>query len=48
MELLSNAQTYQIDTVLTHIQDRIARQNSLHTRLEPALCIYSLAQKYGL
>ena len=48
MELLSDAQTYKIDTVLTHIRDRIARKNSLPTRLEPALRIYSLAQKYGL
>jgi BTB/POZ domain len=48
LELLSDAQTYQMDFVLTHIRDRIARQNSLPTRLEPALRIYSLAQKYGL
>jgi hypothetical protein len=48
LELLSDAQTYQMDFVLTHIRDRIARQNSLPTRLEPALHIYSLAQKYRL
>src|SRR5258707_292179 len=48
MELLSVAQRYQMDSVLTHIRDRIARQNSLPTGLEPALRIYSLAQKYGL
>jgi hypothetical protein len=48
MELLSDAQTYQIDTALTHIRDRISRKNSLPTRLEPAIRIYSLAQKYGL
>ena len=48
LELLSDAQTYQMDFVLTHIRDRIARQNSLPTRLEPALRIYFLAQKYGL
>jgi hypothetical protein len=48
LELLSVSQTYQMDSVLTHIRDRIARQNSLPTRLEPALRIYSLAQKYGL
>jgi hypothetical protein len=48
LELLSVAQTYQMDSVLTHIRDRTARRNSLPTRLEPALRIYSLAQKYGL
>ena len=48
LELLSVAQMYQMDSVLTHIRDRIARQNSLPTRLEPVLRIYSLAQKYGL
>jgi hypothetical protein len=48
MELLSVAQTYQMDSVLTHIRDRIARRNSLPTSLEPALHIYALAQKYGL
>ncbi|KAH9989334.1 hypothetical protein BJV77DRAFT_1151516 [Russula vinacea] len=48
LELLSVAQMYQMDSVLTHIRDRIARQNSLPTRLEPALHIYALAQKYGL
>jgi hypothetical protein len=48
MELLSVAQTYQMDTVLIHIRGSIARQNPLPTHLEPALRIYSLAQKYGL
>ena len=48
LELLSVAQMYQMDFVVTHIRDRIARQNSLPTRLESALRIYSLAQKYGL
>ena len=48
LELLSVAQMYQMDSVLTQIRDRIARQNSLPTRLEPALHIYALAQKYGL
>jgi hypothetical protein len=48
MELLSVAQKYQMGPVLTHIRGSIARQNSLPTRLEPALRIYALAQEYGL
>ena len=48
MELLSVAQKYQMESALTHIRGSIARQNSLPTRLEPALHIYALAQKYGL
>jgi hypothetical protein len=48
MELLSIAQKYQMENALTHIRGCIARQNSLPTRLEPALHIYALAQKYGL
>jgi hypothetical protein len=35
-------------TALTHIRGSIARQNSLPTRIEPALHIYALSQKYGL
>jgi hypothetical protein len=48
IELLSVAQKYRMDSVLTHIRGTIARQNTLPTRLEPALHIYALAQKYGL
>ena len=48
MELLSVAQKYQMETVLVHIRGTIARQNPLPTQLEPALRIYTLAQKYGL
>jgi hypothetical protein len=48
MELLSVAQKYQMGTVLAHIRGSIAQQNSLPTRLEPALHIYALAQKHGL
>ena len=48
MKLLSVAQKYQMETALTHIRSSIARYNSLPTRLEPALRIYALAQKYGL
>ena len=35
-------------TVLVHIRGSISRDNPLPTKLEPALRIYSLAQKYGL
>ena len=48
MELLSVAQKYQMGSVLTHVRDRIARHHPFPTSLEPALRIYSLAQKYGL
>ena len=48
MELLSVAQKYQMGTALTHIRGSIGLQNSLPMRLEPALHIYALAQKYGL
>jgi hypothetical protein len=48
MELLSVAQTYQMTSALTHIRGSIARQSLIPTRLEPALHIYALAQKYGL
>ena len=48
MELLSVAQKYQMGTALTHIRASIAQQNSLPTRIRPALQIYALAQKHGL
>ena len=48
MELLSVAQKYQMATALSHIREGIARQNSLPSRLRPALHTYALAQKYGL
>lgn len=49
MELLYVAQKYQMEIALTHIRGSIGRQNSLSTRrLESALHIYALAQKYGL
>src|SRR5258708_6777625 len=48
MELLSVAQKYRMDSVLVQIRDRIARHCPPPTHLEPALHIYSLAQKYGL
>ena len=48
LELLSVAQKYQMYSVLTHIRGCIARLNPPLTHLEPALHIYTLAQKYGL
>ena len=49
MELLSVAQKYEMETALTHIRGSIGLQNSLSTqRLESALHIYSLTQKYRL
>ena len=48
MELLFVAQKYQMNSVLAHIRGSIARHDTLATPLEPALHMYSLAQKYGL
>ena len=48
MELLSVAQKYQMETVLTHIRGSISLQNSLPSHLDTALRNYALAQKYGL
>ena len=48
MELLSVAQKYQMGIAITHIRGSISRQNPLPTRLEPALRIYTFAQKHGL
>ena len=48
MELLSVAQKYQMETALAHLRAGVAQKNLLPTCLEPALRIYSLAQKYGL
>ena len=48
MELLSEAQAYQMGPVLSQIRDRIARHYPQPTHLEPVLRIYSLAQKYRL
>ena len=48
MELLSVAQTYKMDVVLTHIRNHIARQEPSFIREETAFLIYSHAQKYGL
>jgi hypothetical protein len=48
MELLSVAQKYKMDVVLTHIRNHIARQQPPLIRKETAFCVYALAQKYGL
>jgi hypothetical protein len=48
MELLSTAQKYEMDLVLTRIRDHLARQNPPLIRGENAFFVYSLAQKYGL
>lgn len=48
MELLSEAQAYQMGSVLSQIRDRIARHYPQHTHLKPVLRIYSLAQMYRL
>ena len=48
MKLLSVAQMYKMDVVLTHIRNDIARQEPPFIREDTAFLIYSLAQKYGL
>ena len=48
MELLSVAQMYKMDIVLTRIRSHIAEQNPSFVRKETAYLVYSLAQEYGL
>ena len=48
MELLSAAQRYRMDAVLTHIRNHIAQQDPPFIREENSLLAFSLAQKYGL
>jgi hypothetical protein len=48
MELLSVAQKYQMNSVLSHIRLSIARHIPPSTQRDSALRMYSLAQKYGL
>jgi hypothetical protein len=48
MELLSVAQMYKMDIVLTHIRGQISQQEPPFIREETAFLIYSLAQNYGL
>ena len=48
MELLAVAQKYEMNSVLSHIQGAIARQDPPFHRLETAFHVYFLAQQYGL
>jgi len=48
MELLSVAQMYKMDIVLTRIRSHIAEQNPSFVRKETAYLVYTLAQEYGL
>jgi hypothetical protein len=48
MELLSAAQMYKMDVVLTHIRNHIAQQEPSFIREETAFLIYSLSQKHAL
>ncbi|KAF8502680.1 hypothetical protein F5888DRAFT_1112402 [Russula emetica] len=48
MELLSVAQMYRMDVLLTHIRNHIAQQEPPFIREETAFLIYSLSQKHGL
>ena len=48
MKLLSVAQMYKMNVVLTHIRNDIARQEPPFIREDTAYLIYSLAQKHGL
>jgi hypothetical protein len=48
MELLSVAQEYEMDVVLTQIRNHIALQTPSFIREETAFLVYSLAQKYSL
>ena len=48
MELLSVAQMYKMDVVLTHIRNHIAQQEPPFIREETAFLVYALSQKHGL
>ena len=48
VELLSAAQMYKMDIVLTHIRNHIAQKEPPFIREETAFLIYSLAQKHAL
>lgn len=48
MELLSVAQIYKMDIILTHIRNHIAQQEPPFIREETAFLIYSLSQKHAL
>ncbi|KAH9954185.1 hypothetical protein BC827DRAFT_72064 [Russula dissimulans] len=48
LELLSTAQKYEMEVILTRIRDHLAKQKPPLIRDETAFQFYSLAQKYGL
>jgi hypothetical protein len=48
MELLSVAQKYKMDVVLTRIRNHIAQQDPPFIRKDTAFRVYSLSYKYGL
>ena len=48
MELLTVAQKYEMNTVVSHIRGAVALQDTPFLRLETAFHIYFLAQQYGL
>jgi hypothetical protein len=48
MELLSVAQMYKMDVMMTHIRNHIAQQEPPFIREETAFLIYSLSLKHGL
>jgi hypothetical protein len=48
MELLSVAQKYKMDVVLTRIRNHIAQQDPPFIRNDTAFRVYSLSHKYGL
>ena len=48
MELLSIAQLYKMDVILTHIRNHIAQQQPPFIRKETSFFVYALAQKHGL
>ena len=48
MGLLSVAQMYKMEPVLTHIRNHIAQQNPPLIRKETAFSVYALAQQHGL
>ena len=48
MGLLSAAQSYKMDAILTHIRNHIAQQEPPIIREENSLLVFSLTQKHGL
>ncbi|KAI0253674.1 hypothetical protein BJV78DRAFT_1280734 [Lactifluus subvellereus] len=48
MELLSVSQKYEMDSISSHVREKLALHNPPFLRSETAFQVYSLAQKYGL